>query len=126
MFPRPRDGAAASLCAAADYDPARNCKDDNNNDNDYALGGEGHRCNHPGLDDCGDSPKQWQNRLKTLPSMGDPAVADGRQPPLPPADRPPGGHNRDARDGADDDELARFARLLRFEHDPLLNVTAVD
>jgi hypothetical protein len=58
--------------------------------------------------------------------MGDPAVADGRQPPPPPADRPPGGHDRDAGDGADDNKLARFARLLRSEHNPPLNVAAVD
>ena len=64
--------------------------------------------------------------MKTLPSMGDPAVADGQRPPPPPADRPPGGHDRDAGDGADDDELARFARLLRSEHDPPLDVAAVD
>ena len=44
-------GAAASLCAAANYDPAREREDDNNNDNDYAWGGEGHRRNHPGSDD---------------------------------------------------------------------------
>ncbi len=56
--------------------------------------------------------------MKTLPSLGDPTVADGRRPPPPPADRPPGGHDRDAGDGAANDELARFARLLRSEHDP--------
>jgi hypothetical protein len=64
--------------------------------------------------------------LKTLPSTGNPAVADGRQPPPPPADRPPGGHDRDAGDGANDDKLARFAQLLRSEHDPPLEVAAVD
>jgi hypothetical protein len=64
--------------------------------------------------------------LKTPPSMGDPAVADGRRPPPPPVDRPPGGHDRDAGDGADADELARFARLLRSEHAPPLDVAAVD
>jgi hypothetical protein len=63
--------------------------------------------------------------LKTLPSMGDPAVADGRQPPSPLADCPPGGHNRDAGVAADN-ELARFARLLRSEHGPPLDVVAVD
>ncbi len=78
MFPRPRDSAAVSLCAAADYDPAREREDNNDNDNNYAWGGEGHRRNHPGLDDRGDSPKRRRNRLKTLPSTGDPAVADGR------------------------------------------------
>ncbi len=57
---------------------------------------------HSGID----SGRNW---LKTLPSRGDPAVADGRRLPLPPADRPPGGHDRDAGDGADDDELARLA-----------------
>ncbi len=83
-----------SLCAAADYDPARERKDDNDDDNDYPWGGEGHLRNHPGSDDQGDSPKRQRNRLKTLPSTEDPAVADGRRPPLPPADRPPGGHDR--------------------------------
>ncbi len=53
-------------------------------------------------------------------------VADGRQPPPPPVDHPPGGHDRDAGDGANNDELACFARLLRSEHDPPLNVAAVD
>ncbi len=114
------------MCAAADYDPARERKDDNNDDNDYAWGGEGHCCDHPGLDNRGDSPECRRNRLKTLPSTGNPAVADGRQPPPPPADRPPGGHDRDAGDGANDNKLSRFARLLRFEHDPPLNVAAVD
>ena len=64
--------------------------------------------------------------MKTLPSTGDPAVADGRQPPPPPADRPPRGHDRDAGDGANNNKLARFARLLRSKHDPPLNVAAVD
>ncbi len=64
--------------------------------------------------------------MKTLPSTGDAAVADGRQPPLPPRNPPPGGHDRDARHGADDDELARFARLLRSEHDPPLDVAVVN
>ncbi len=64
--------------------------------------------------------------MKTLPSMGDPVVADGRRPPPPPADRPSGGHDRDAGDGADDNKLARFTRLLRSEHDPPLDVAAVD
>ncbi len=64
--------------------------------------------------------------MKTLPSTGDPAVADGQQPPPPPADRPPRGHNRDAGDVADNNELARFARLLRSEHDPPLDVAAVN
>ena len=63
--------------------------------------------------------------MKTLPSMGDPAVADGRRPPPPPADCPPGGHDRDAGVAADD-ELACSARLLRSEHDPPLDVAAVD
>ncbi len=40
-FPRPRDGVVASLCAAADYDPAREREDDNNDDDDYAWGGMG-------------------------------------------------------------------------------------
>ncbi len=124
-FPRPRDGVAASLCAAADYDPARKHEDYNNDDNNYAWGGEGHRCDHPGSDHRGDSPEHRRNRLKTLPSMGDPAVADGRRPPPPPADCPPGGHDRDAGVAADD-KLARFARLLRSEHDPPLDVAAVD
>ena len=55
-------------------------------------------------------------------------MADGRQPPPPPADSPPGGHDRDAGvAGVDaDDELARFARLLRSEHNPPLDVAAVD
>ena len=46
--------------------------------------------------------------------------------PSAPRGPPPGGHDRDAGDGVDDDELARFARLLRSEHDPPLNVAAVD
>jgi hypothetical protein len=125
-FPRPRDGAAASSCAAANYDPARESEDNNDDDNYYAWGEEGHCRNHPGSDDCGNSPERWQNRLKTLPSMGDPAVADSQRPPPPPVDRPPGGHNRNAGDGANNNELARFARLLRSKHDPPLNVTAVD
>ncbi len=66
-----------------------------------------------------------RNRLKTLPSIGDPAVAEGRQPPLPPADCPPGGHDRDAGVAADN-KLARFARLLRSKNDPPLDVAAVD
>ncbi len=53
-------------------------------------------------------------------------MADGRRPPLTPADRPPGGHDRDAGDGAADDELARFAQLLMSKHDPPLDVAAVD
>ncbi len=57
--------------------------------------------------------------------MGDPGVADGRQPPLPPADCHPGGHDRDAGVAADD-ELARFARLFRSEHDPPFDVAAVN
>ncbi len=40
-FPRPRDGAAASLCAAANCNPACERKDDNNDDDDYAWGGRG-------------------------------------------------------------------------------------
>ncbi len=80
----------------------------------------------PGSDDRGNSPERWRNRLKTLASMGDPAVADGRRPPPPPADRPPGGNNRDAGDGADNNELALFARLLRSKHNPPLDVAAVD
>ena len=86
-------------------------------------GGEGHRCDHPGSDHCGDSPERQRNRLKTLPSMGDSAVADGRQPPPPPADCPPGGHDRDAGVAADN-KLARFARLLRSEYDHPLDITA--
>jgi hypothetical protein len=53
-------------------------------------------------------------------------VADGRQPPPPPVDRPPGGHDRDAGDGPNDDKLACFARLLRSEHSPPLDVAVVD
>jgi hypothetical protein len=63
--------------------------------------------------------------LKTLPSMGDPAVADGQQSPPPPVDFPPGGHDRDSGVAADN-KLARFARLLMSEHDPPLDVTAVN
>ncbi len=63
--------------------------------------------------------------MKTLPSMGDPAVADSRRPPLPPANCPPGEHDRDAKVAADN-KLARFARLLRSEHNPPLDVAAVD
>ncbi len=68
----------ASLCAAANYDPIREREDDKGNDNDYAWGGEGHRRDHPGSDDRDDSPERWRKRLKTLLSMGDPAVVDGR------------------------------------------------
>ncbi len=50
-FPRPRNGAGAYSCAAADYDPTQERKDDNNDDNDYAWGGEGHCCNYLGSDD---------------------------------------------------------------------------
>ncbi len=64
------------MCAAADYDPVHEREDYNDNDNDYAWGGEGHRRNHPGSDRRGDSPERWRNWLKTLPSMGDPMVAD--------------------------------------------------
>jgi hypothetical protein len=46
--------------------------------------------------------------------------------PSTPADRLPGGHDRDAGDGAAADKLARFARLLRSKHDPSLDVAAVD
>ncbi len=38
-FPTPREGTAASLCAAANYDPARKRKDYNNDEDDYAWGG---------------------------------------------------------------------------------------
>ncbi len=64
--------------------------------------------------------------MKTLPSMGDPAAADCQQVPPPPADRLPGEHDRDARDGAAADKLACFARLLRSKHDPPLDVAAVN
>ncbi len=53
-------------------------------------------------------------------------VADGQRPPTAPADRPPGGHDRDTGDGADDNKQARFARLLRSKHEPPLNIAAVD
>ncbi len=111
-FPRPRDGAAASSCAAANYDPAREREDYNNDDDDYAWGGEGHRRDHLGSNHHGDSPECRQNWLKTLPSMGDPVVA-------------PGGHDRDAGVAADN-KLACFAKLLRSKHDPPLDVEAVD
>jgi hypothetical protein len=124
-FPRPRDGAAASLCAAANYNPTRKHEDYNDDGNDYDWGGEGHHRDHPGLDHRGDSSECWRNRLRTLPSMGDPLVADDRQPPPPPVDCPPGGHNRDA-GVAVDDKLACFAQLLRSKHDPPLDVAAVD
>jgi hypothetical protein len=39
---------------------------------------------------------------------------------------PSGGHDRDARDGANNDKLAHFAQLLRSEDNPPLNVAAVD
>ncbi len=64
--------------------------------------------------------------MKTLPSKGDPAVANGERAPRPPADRLPGGHDRDAGVGAAADKLACFARLLRSKHDPPLDVPAVD
>ncbi len=41
--------------------------------------------------------------------MGDPAVADGQRAPLPPVDCLPGGHDRDAGDGAAANKLACFA-----------------
>ncbi len=44
--------------------------------------------------------------------------------PPPPADRPPRGHNGDAGDGANDNELARFTQFLRSEHNPPLFVAA--
>ncbi len=72
------------------------------------------------------SHEHQKNRLKTLPSMGDPAVADGQQPPPPPPDRPPRENDRDAGDGTNNNELARFARLIRSKHNPPLNVAAVD
>jgi hypothetical protein len=50
-FLRPRNGAKAYSCAAADYNHAQEGKDDNDDDNDYAWGEEGHCRNHPGLDD---------------------------------------------------------------------------
>jgi hypothetical protein len=53
-------------------------------------------------------------------------VVDGQQPHLPPADRPPGGHNRDAGDGANNNKLACFARLLRSKHNPPLDAAAVN
>ncbi len=53
-------------------------------------------------------------------------MADGQRPPPPPADRPPGGHDRDTRDSADNDKLARFSRLLRSKHDPPLDVAVVN
>jgi hypothetical protein len=115
----------ASSCAAANYDPAREREDYNDDDNDCTWGGAGHRRDHPGSDNRGNSPERRQNRLKTLRSMGDPVVADGRRPPPPPANCPPGGHDRDAGVAADD-ELARFARLLRSKHNPPLDVPAVD
>ncbi len=46
--------------------------------------------------------------------------------PSAPHGPPPGGHDSDAKDGANNDELARFAQLLSSEHDPPLNVAAVD
>jgi hypothetical protein len=51
-------------------------------------------------------------------------VADGRQPPPPPVDCLPGGHDRDAGDSANDDGLARFARLLKSKNNPPLDVVA--
>jgi hypothetical protein len=69
------------------------------------------------------SPRNW---LKTLPSMGDPAVADCQRVPPPPVDRLPGGHYRDAGDGAAANKLARFTLLLRSKHDSPLDVAAVD
>ncbi len=113
------------MCAAANYDPAREREDYNDDDDDYAWGGEGHHCDHPGSDHRGISLERRRNRLKTLPSMGDPAVADCRQPPPPPADCPPGVHDRDAGVAADD-KLVCFAQLLRSEHDPPLDIAAVD
>jgi hypothetical protein len=64
--------------------------------------------------------------LKTLPSTGYPAVEDSQRPPSPPAHGPPMGHDRDAGDSANNNELARFARLLRSKHNPPLEVAAVD
>ncbi len=65
------------MCAAANYDLTCEHKDADNDDNDYTWGGEGHCQDHLGSDDRRDSPEHWRNRLKTLPSMGDPAVVDG-------------------------------------------------
>ncbi len=58
--------------------------------------------------------------------MGDPVVVDCQRVPPPPADRLPGGHDRDARDGAAANKLACFVRLLRSKHDPPLDVAAVN
>jgi hypothetical protein len=48
-FPRPRDDAVASLCAAANNNRARKHKDNNNDNKNYAWGGEGHCCDHLGI-----------------------------------------------------------------------------
>ncbi len=46
--------------------------------------------------------------------------------PSAPHGPPPGGHDRDAGDGTNNDKLAPFAQLLRSKHDPPLDVPAVD
>ncbi len=71
-------------------------------------------------------PQASAEPVETLPSMGDPTVADGQQAPLPPADRLPRGHDRDAGDGTAANKLARFTRLLRSKHNPPLNIKVVD
>ncbi len=53
-------------------------------------------------------------------------MADCQRVPPPPTDRLPGGHDRDAGDGATTDKLACFTRLLRSKHDPPLDVAAVN
>ncbi len=53
-------------------------------------------------------------------------MADCQQVPPPPADCLPGGHNRDAGDGAAANKLARFSRLLRSKRNPPLDVAVVN
>ncbi len=113
------DGAAASSCAAADYDPARERKDYNDDDNDYAWGGGGASLRSSGVGPSRRQPQALAEPVEDPPFHGE--SRGGGRPITPSATRglPPGGHNRDAGVTADD-KLARFAQLLRSEQNPPL------
>ncbi len=82
------------------------------------------------MQSSGVGPSRQQPRASAEPVEDPPfhgGSHGGGRPTTPSAPRglPPGGHDRDAGVAADD-ELARFARLLRSKHDPPLDVAAVD